>query len=75
MASFDELQAVKRRHASELLRMPGVCGIDVAVNAQGEAAITIHLETEDPRVRQQLPDQLEGHPLWYVPTGPLSKQE
>jgi hypothetical protein len=74
MATFEELKAVKRRHAAELLRRDGVCGIDIDEDAGGQPFIAVHLDSDDPQVRQQLPDQLEGHKLRFVHTGPIRKQ-
>jgi hypothetical protein len=74
MASFEELKAVKRRHAAEILRLPGVVGMDIDTDASGDSFLAVHLEKDDPAVRQQLPDELEGHPLRFVHTGPIRKQ-
>lgn len=74
MASFDEIRAVKRRYSSDLLKRPGVCGLDIEANDSGDAVLTVHLETDDPLVRRQLPDQLDGCPVRYRHTGPFRKQ-
>ncbi|MGH7215282.1 MAG: hypothetical protein ACREIT_11015 [Tepidisphaeraceae bacterium] len=74
MATFKELKAVKRRHAAELLKKDGVSGVDIDEDANGAPVIAVHLETDDPRVRRQLPNELEGHPLKFVHTGPIRKQ-
>ncbi|MEX2174305.1 MAG: hypothetical protein WD872_08085 [Pirellulaceae bacterium] len=74
MATFEELKAVKRRHAAELLRRDGVCGVDIDRDASGQPFLAIHLDSSDPQVRSQLPDQLEGHPLQFIQTGPIRKQ-
>jgi hypothetical protein len=74
MATFDEIRALKKRHSPALLRQPGVCGVDIETTPSGEAVLTVHLDTADPAVRDQLPDQLEGHPVRYVHTGPFRKQ-
>jgi hypothetical protein len=75
MASFDELKAVKRRHAAKLLRTEGVSGVDIDQDASGKPIIAIHLESNDPEVRARLPDDLEGHPLKFIETGPIRKQK
>jgi hypothetical protein len=74
MATFAELKAVKRRHAAALLRKDGVCGVDIAQDADGCPVIAVHLETDDPVLRGQLPTELEGHPVTFVHTGPIRKQ-
>ena len=74
MATFEELKKVKRRHAAELLKQNGVCGVDIEQNAPGGPISTVHLDTKDPAVKQQLPRELEGFPLKFVQTGPIRKQ-
>lgn len=74
MASFETLKAVKRRHAAELLRMPGVVGVDIETDAAGDSFLAVHLEADDEAVQEKLPKELEGHPLKFVRTGPIRKQ-
>ena len=74
MTTFEDLKAVKRRHAASLLRRDGVVGVDIDEDDSGEPVIAVHLERDSPKVRQQLPSELEGHPVKYVLTGPVRKQ-
>jgi hypothetical protein len=74
MATFEELKAIKRRHAAELLRQAGVCGVDIDQDASGPI-IAIHLDSDDPHIREQLPHELEGQPLKFIQTGPIRKQD
>jgi hypothetical protein len=74
MASFDEVRALKRRHSADLLKRPGVCGLDIETTGSGDSVLTVHLDTDDPDVRGGLPDQLDGFPLRYLYTGPFRKQ-
>jgi hypothetical protein len=74
MASFDEIRELKKRYSAYLLRQPGVCGLDIDTSSSGEATLTVHLETDDPSIRRQLPDQLDGFPIKYVRTGPFRKE-
>jgi hypothetical protein len=74
VATFDELKKVKRRHAAALLKHSGVCGVDIEQDAPGGPIITVHLDTKDPAVKEQLPRELEGFPLKFVETGPIRKQ-
>ena len=61
MATFEQLLAVKRRHSPKLLQQEGVCGLDVETNKDGQAVIAVHLDTSDPKILKQLPNELEGH--------------
>jgi hypothetical protein len=74
VATFDELKAVKRRHAAALLRQDGVCGVAIDQDADGTPIIALHLDSDDPDVRGRLPTELEGHPVKFVHTGPIRKQ-
>jgi len=74
MVTFEELKAVKRRHAATLLRKAGVCGVAIEQDADGAPVIAVHLDDDDPGVREQLPTELEGHPVKFVYTGPIRKQ-
>ncbi|MGA2064645.1 MAG: hypothetical protein ABSG86_06740 [Thermoguttaceae bacterium] len=74
MATFDEIRALKNRHSADLLRRPGVSGLDIETDKSGEATLTVHVDTDDPAIRRQLPEQLEGFPLKYRRTGPFRKQ-
>jgi hypothetical protein len=56
------------------LRQEGVSGVDIDEDDRGEPIIAIHLDSDDPKIRGQLPDDLEGHPVKVVLTGPIRKQ-
>jgi hypothetical protein len=73
MASVDDLRAVKRKYSAQLLRTPGVCGVDIEVGESGDAVLKVHLDTQDPKARAALPTELDGFPVEYVYTGPIRK--
>ena len=73
MASQDELRLVKQRHAPELLRRTGVSGVGIERDDTGDYVLAIHLDTDDPEVRKSLPDQIEGHRVRYIHSGPFQK--
>lgn len=74
MATFEELKAVKRRNSSDLLRRPGVCGVDIDKDSNGEFVLAVHLDTNDESVRRSMPAHIEGHPVKYIVSGPFEKQ-
>jgi hypothetical protein len=74
MATFEELKDVKRRNSDKLLRMPGVCGIDIDENSKGDFTLAVHLDTKDAAIRKSLPEKIEGHPVKYIVSGPFAKQ-
>jgi hypothetical protein len=73
MKPQEEILAVKRRYARQLLSQPGVVGLDVGEGEGGRPALVVHLETDDPAVRERLPKQIEGYPVRCVQSGPFRK--
>ena len=74
MSSEGEIREVKRRHSAELLRLPGVCGVGVEKNRRGEFILRLHLDTDDPKIAEQLPREIEGYAVESVHSGPFRKQ-
>jgi hypothetical protein len=73
MATFEEARQIKNRHSAELLRQPGVSGVGVERDAEGNYFIAIHLDAMDPAVESTLPAQLEGCPTKLLRSGPFLK--
>ncbi|PYS90205.1 MAG: hypothetical protein DMF64_15585 [Acidobacteria bacterium] len=71
MATEQEIREVKHRHSSRLLNQPGVSGVGIERDEQGNYVLAVHLA--DPDARKQLPDEIEGHPVKYIHTGPYRK--
>jgi hypothetical protein len=74
MPTVDQLRAVKRKYSANLLRQPGVCGVDINIAKSGEANLTVHLDSRNREIRARLPSVLDGFPVEYVYTGPIRKQ-
>jgi hypothetical protein len=73
MASREEAVGIKDRHSDRLLDLPGVVGVGVAEDEGGEYALVVHVESDEPEVRGQLPDEIEGCPVKVVQTGRYQK--
>ena len=73
MTPEEIIREVKRRHSRQLLSQPGVCGLDIETGADGQPLLTIHLDSDDPAVRERLPTQIEGYPVKLVKSGPFQK--
>ncbi|HKV91786.1 MAG TPA: hypothetical protein VJW20_04475 [Candidatus Angelobacter sp.] len=71
MATEEEARAVKQRHSFDLLKRPGVCGVGVEKDDSGDYIIALHLESDDPKLREQLPQQLEGVRVKQLHSGPF----
>lgn len=54
------VQDVKRDHADELMRLPGVVSVGIGLDA-GTPAIVVGLAREDPELEKRLPHLLEGY--------------
>jgi hypothetical protein len=66
MRSDDGASAVKRAHTMELMSRPGVVGVGVEHDADGQPILVIHVDSDDPRIRAGIPDQIEDYPVKLV---------
>jgi hypothetical protein len=73
MTTEAELKALKSRHSAEFWRNPAVTGIDIGVDDRGNPVFTIHLKSNDPSVKENLPGEIEGYPVVYL-YNPIEKQ-
>jgi hypothetical protein len=73
MKTAQEVRQIKRRHAAPLLALPGVCGVGVERDDNGEYVIAIHLESDDPAITTNLPARIEDCPVKLVHSGPFRK--
>ncbi len=69
--SLEALRQVKARHSRALLARPGVSGVGIELDDRGQPALTVHLDADRPEARDGLPDEIEGHPVRYLRTGPF----
>lgn len=69
MATEEEVSEIKDRHSMRLLNLPGVTGVGVEQDEQGEFVLAVHVETGDPTARADLPDEIEGCPVRVVSSG------
>jgi hypothetical protein len=73
MATEDQAREIKNRHSLRLLQQPGVAGVGVERDAQGNYCISIHLDSDDPAMQAGLPQELEGCPVQFIHSGPFHK--
>ena len=74
MATEDQIRDVKRRHSLQLLEQEGVSGVGIEQDGK-DFVLSVLLDRDDPDLRGRLPDEIEGHRVKYVVTGPFRKQE
>jgi hypothetical protein len=72
MATEAEIRDLKTRHSSRLLSKPGVAGVGIEKDDAGGYALAVHLDAADPEALG-LPDEIEGHRVKYVRSGPFQK--
>ena len=73
MATEEQAREIKRRHSPRLLQQPGVAGVGVERDAQGNYCISIHLDSDDSAVQAGLPTEIEGCPVKFIHSGPFRK--
>lgn len=71
MSTEQEAQDVKGRHSNELLSKPGVSGVGVEKDEDGQFVIVLYLDSDDPAVQKPLPKDIEGFPVKFVFSGPF----
>jgi hypothetical protein len=73
MASREAVREVKRKHSAQLLQQPGVCGVGVEKDENGEYVLTVHLDAEAADAARNIPAQLEGCPVKVIRSGPFRR--
>lgn len=73
MATEREIREVKRRHSPQLLSRPGVCGVGVEKDESGDYVLAVHLNADNENAHAGLPQEIEGHPVKYIHSGPFRK--
>ncbi|HYM60602.1 MAG TPA: hypothetical protein VEZ11_06895 [Thermoanaerobaculia bacterium] len=68
MATEAEVTRVKERYSMQLMSKPGIVGVGVEKDEDGEYVLAVHLGT--PGARETLPDEIEGVRLKPIHTGP-----
>jgi hypothetical protein len=72
MLTESEANALKKRYAPHLMKVPGVCGVGVEKD-QGGYTVVVHVAAADDATRQQLPSDLDGKSYKVVVSGPFTK--
>lgn len=74
MGTQEEASEIKRQHSAELLAQPGVWGVGVERDTNGNYVIAVHVDNDHPDVLSLLPQQIEGYPVKLVYSGPFRKE-
>ena len=73
MATEAEATAIKKLHSWKLLQQPGVSGVGVERDEEGNFFIAIHVSADDTAAESALPKQLDGCPTRLIRSGPFRK--
>jgi len=73
MASEKEVSEIKDRIAFQLLDQPEISGVGVEKDDAGEYVLAIHLNKDDPEIRNRLLAQIKGAPVKFINSGPFRK--
>lgn len=73
MATEQEIRDLKHRHGAQLLSRPGVSGVGIEKGDAGDYVLAVHVDTDDPEALKDLPDDIEGHAVKYISSGPFRK--
>jgi hypothetical protein len=71
MATHDEIRALKDRYGQTLLGTRGVSGVGIERDSESDYKLVVHLADES--AKNDLPEQLDGHKVHYVASGPFVK--
>ncbi len=73
MTSERKVREMKRRHSKELLQQPGVCGVGVQKDEEGNFILTVHLDASRPEAALAVPSFIEGCRVERFFSGPFVK--
>lgn len=57
----DSIQAVKKRHETRLLQLPGVVAVGIGLDRNGQPAIIVGLDGPNHETEAVIPTRLEGY--------------
>jgi len=66
-----EINAVMDAHVQELMEIPGVTGVAVGETDEGIPCILILILEDSDEIKNELPKELEGHPVRTMVTGEI----
>jgi len=70
----DDIKQVKAEHEQRLLAIPGVVSIGIGLDADGNEAIVVGLEKDDPEITRQIPAELDGYAVIIRQVGTIEAQ-
>ena len=68
--SPSDITAIKERHESWLMSLPGVVGSGIG-DCEGKPCIKVYVKERTPELERHIPNQLEGFEVDVEVTGPI----
>jgi hypothetical protein len=67
----DHVREVKRQLSQRFLGQPGISGVGIERDEDGQPLIVIHVSSSDPSITQQIPDEFDGVRIRTIHSGPF----
>jgi hypothetical protein len=74
MVTEQTAKEIKRKHSAWVLRQPGVCGVGVEKDSNGQFVLAVHLDANHSDAGVTIPESIEGCPVRRIASGPFTKQ-
>lgn len=68
---FQQIKAVMDAHVDSLMAIEGVVGVAIGAMEDNRLCIKIMVKKEDPKLKKQIPAQLDNHPVVIEVTGEI----
>ena len=73
MNTEEKVRFLKDQYSLQLLNEQGVVGVGVEKEKSGEFVLAIHLNSNDPKILDKLPKEIDGCPTKFIVTGVYKK--
>ena len=70
----EEASRIKRRHADQLMKIPGVVGVGVEKDDQGRFVLAVHFDARKEGGDPPIPDHIDNCPVKLIRSGPFRKR-
>ena len=68
------IQDVKAQHETELMAVPGVVSVGIGMDDDGNKVIVVGVESDQPEIRAQVPQTVDGYPVRVDVVGKMKAQ-
>lgn len=69
----ERVREAKRQLSRQLLHRHGIHGVGIETAEDGTYILTVHIESGDTGILDQIPDFVQGFPVHIVRSGPYTK--